>query len=132
MPSETSTSSIDEGLARRVEELERQLSEAHRRETATAEVLKIISSSPTDLKPVLEAVAENAARLCTAEDGHIWQRDGAELHVVASWGALAAPVRRRLTITRQSVVGRSVYDQVPLHVKDLADEFYTEFPTRGR
>src|SRR5262245_11662101 len=128
MPSEVSTASTNEDLAQRVKELERNLAEARRREDATAEVLKIISSSPTDLKPVLAAVAENAARLCTADDGHIWQRDGVELQVVASWGKLAPPVRRRLTITRQSVVGRSVHDQVPVHVEDLAEAFYTEFP----
>src|SRR5262245_49686337 len=128
MPSEVSTASTNEDLAQRVKELERNLAEARRREDATAEVLKIISSSPTDLKPVLAAVAENAARLCTADDGHIWQRDGVELQVAASWGELAPPVRRRLTITRQSVVGRSVHDQVPVHVEDLAEAFYTEFP----
>ena len=64
----------------------RDLTEALEQQTATSEILRIISTSPTDLQPVLETVAENAARLCAADDGHIWQRDGDELHLVASWG----------------------------------------------
>ena len=64
----------------------RDLTECLEQQTATSEILRIISTSPTDLQPVLETVAANAARLCAADDGHIWQRDGATLHRVASWG----------------------------------------------
>jgi PAS domain S-box-containing protein len=106
---------------------EAELTEALERQTATSEILRIISTSPADLQPVLDTVARNAARLCGAADGHIWQRDGAELRLVASWGALPSR-RRRLTIGRQSVVGRAAHDGVPVHVEDLAEAFETEFP----
>jgi GAF domain-containing protein/CheY-like chemotaxis protein len=125
-------------LRERVAALERELAEERARATeaterhaATSEILRIISTSPTDLGLVLEAVAENAARLCAAEDVHIWRREGAELHLAAARGALPV-ARRQLTISRQSVLGRAVHDRVPVHVEDLAEAFRTEFPdSRG-
>ena len=98
----------------------RELTESLEQQTATSEILRIISTSPTDLPPVLQTVAANAARLCAADDGHIWQRDGAEVHLAASWGGRPT-ARRQLTISRQSVVGRAVLDRVPIHVLDLAE-----------
>ena len=115
------------GLEQKVEARTRDLTEALEQQTATAEILRVISSSPTDLQPVMLAVAERAAHLCGASDAHIWRRDGNELEVVASYGGL--PVRRpRLTIGRQSVIGRAVADGQPVHVLDLPEVFETEFP----
>ena len=105
----------------------RDLTEALEQQTATSEILQIISTSPTDLQPVLETVAENAARLCAADDGHIWQRDGDSLRLVASWGGQPT-ARRQLTISRQSVTGRAALDRLPVHVADIAEVLTTEFP----
>ncbi len=126
----------------RVGDLERRLAEALKREaealdqqTATAEILRVISRSPGDLQPVLNAVAEHAARLCDARDVIILRTDGDVLRMAASVGNLAAPVGRDLRsdfgfpITRGSVSGRAVVDRATLHVQDLAAESDTEFPT---
>ena len=55
-------------------------------QTAAAEILRVISRSPTDVQPVMDAVAENAARLCDAEDVSILKEDGGVFRVVASRG----------------------------------------------
>lgn len=105
----------------------RDLIESLEQQTATSEILRIISTSPTDLEPVLRAIAQNAARLCAADDAHIWRRYGPEAHLVTSWGPYPV-ARRRLTIGRHSVVGRAIHDQAPVHVDDLAASYATEFP----
>ena len=109
----------------------RDLTETLAQQTATSEILRVISSSPTDVRPVFDTIAQNAARLCEAADAHIWRRDGERLHVVASHGGLPLS-RRELTIGRRSVVGRAVSDRRSIHVDDLAEAVDTEFPdSRG-
>ena len=66
------------------------LGEALEQQTATSEVLKVISSSPGDLKPVFQTMLENATRICEAKFGTLFQFDGRLLHPVASVGTPAA------------------------------------------
>src|SRR5262249_40409926 len=69
-------------LFRELEEKNRALTESLDQQTATSEILRIIASSPTDLQPVLDAMAESAARLCSAYDADIFQLDDDMLHLV--------------------------------------------------
>src|SRR5437773_2443574 len=86
MPSEASMTGADQDLGRRVEELERELSEAHRLEAATADALKVISRSDFDLQTVLKTLVENAARLCSADQGFIFRLDGELYRLAADFG----------------------------------------------
>ena len=79
-------------------DLQKQLSEALEQQTATSEVLKVISSSPGDLVPVFDAMLENAVRLCDAKFGHMHHFDGRQFHLAASFqtpSALAEYIKRR-------------------------------------
>ena len=70
-----------------------ELKESLEQQTATSEILGVIASSPTDIQPVLDVVAENAARLCDANDAAIWRVDGDKFQLVATYGSI--PIRRR-------------------------------------
>ena len=104
----------------------RDLTEALEQQTATSEILRVIASSPTDIQPVLDVVAENAARLCEAKDALVYRVVGDGLQVVAQYGPVPAPARL-LPITRRIPTGRSVVDRRTIHVHDLA-AVETEFP----
>jgi GAF domain-containing protein len=104
-----------------------QLKESLEQQTATSEILGVIARSPTEIQPVLEAVAENAARLCDATDAVIYRIDGDTLQQVAVYGAM--PVGQRpLPFTRGTPTGRAVLDRKTIHVHDMTAELETEFP----
>ena len=108
----------------------RDLSEALEQQTATSEILRVIAGSPTDIQPVLDVVAENAARLCEASDAQIVRVDGDVLRIIASRGSITVPSSVRaegLPIRRDIVAGRAVIDRRTVHVEDLAAEVDGEF-----
>jgi GAF domain-containing protein/anti-sigma regulatory factor (Ser/Thr protein kinase) len=108
----------------------RELTTALDRETATGEILRVISSSPTDAQPVFDSVVASAARLCGAVDVLLAIRDGDALRIAAGVGSLWATVLSdfRVPLVRGSVAARSVIDGVAVHVADLAVASENEFP----
>lgn len=103
-----------------VETRNRELTESLTQQTATSEILRVIASSPTDLQPVLNTVAENAARICEANDTLIYRVDGQRLRGVADYGPLPGQLGKGPTITRLSVPSRCIIDRQTIHVHDLA------------
>jgi GAF domain-containing protein/anti-sigma regulatory factor (Ser/Thr protein kinase) len=114
-------------LFKELEARNRDLTAALEQQTATSEILRVISSSPTDLQPVLAAVAENAARVCGAIDAQIYRVEGESLRWVASHGPIP-PLTGLRPINREWVTGRAVVDRCSVHVHDLAAESVTEYP----
>src|SRR5262249_27156651 len=94
------------------------LTDALARETATSEILRVISRSPTEIQPVLDSVAEHAARLCDAYDAVIFRLDGDVLRRAAHSGPIPAPLGFVIPATRTRVTGRAVLDCQPVQVID--------------
>jgi signal transduction histidine kinase/HAMP domain-containing protein len=113
-------------LEHKVEDRTRELTESLEQQTATGEILRVIASSPTDIQPVLDAVAVSAARLCDADDAQMFLVQGETLQRVAGYGSI--PFSTTIpTITRQTPAGRAVIDRQTIHVQDLVTELDGEF-----
>jgi GAF domain-containing protein len=105
------------------------LTESLEQQTATSEVLKVISSSASDLQTVFDTMAENAVRLCEAERGYIFRFDGKLLHAVASYNV--GPEnwefvhRNPIAPGRHSISARAALERRTVQVPDVqADPEY--------
>src|SRR5262249_28041495 len=108
-----------------------ELHESLEQQTATSEILGVIARSPTDIQPVLDAMAESAARVCSAEDAQIFRLDGDVLRLAAWHGTVPSSTlvqEKGINVSRATVSGRSVIDRQTVHVRDIEKEFETEFP----
>ncbi|MBO0717258.1 MAG: GAF domain-containing protein, partial [Rhizobiales bacterium] len=118
-------------LENKVEQRTAELSESLEQQTAISEILRVISNSPDNVQPVLNSVAENAARICEAQYADIFIVENDALRIAATFGD---PGQRAdtepLPLDRSTISGRCVIDMQPIHVADLqqaGDEF-----ARGR
>ena len=107
------------------------LVEAMKQQNATSEMLRIISNSP--IQSVLDAVAENAARLCDADNAVIFRLDDDLLRPVAAYGKIPATshAREAVPANRETVIGRATCDRRTIHVHDLAAQD-SEYPVGSR
>ncbi len=114
----------------RVRELELRLAEALEQQAATSEILRVISASPSDVQPVLDAVAERAAHLCKAPFARVLLVDGDVLHCRADYsvdGGTPIPVVP-VALKRTSISGRAVVDSKIINLADIVPLLDTEFP----
>jgi two-component system, NtrC family, sensor kinase len=106
------------------------LSEALEQQTATSEVLGVISSSPGELEPVFQTILANAVRICEATFGNMYLRDGEVFRIAAAHNTPTPLLehRRRVPLQRPtSAFGRMVRTKEVVHVADLlADPAYAE------
>ena len=100
----------------------RELSEFLEQQTATSEVLKVISSSPGELEPVFEAMLANAVRICGAKFGNLWLREGDALRIGATHGAPPAYVNylRREQVFHSVALGQLVSTKDIFQLADIA------------
>jgi PAS domain S-box-containing protein len=114
-------------LEQKVEARTRDLRESLEQQTATGEILRVISSSPTDVQPVFDTIARNAMRLCDAAYSVIGRYDGQLLHLVAHAHVRSEGVEalQRLFPSRPSratTTSRAILDRAVVHVPDVLED----------
>jgi len=110
------------GLERKVEERTAELQQTLEQQTAISEVLRVISRTPSDVNPVLDAVADRAIRLCDAAAATIYVLEGNALRRTAFQGPDDLMPNESLDFTDQSLTGRTIADGKVIHVPDIEKE----------
>jgi GAF domain-containing protein len=105
--------------------------EALEQQTATAEILRVIASSPTELQPVLDSIATNAALVCDAYDAVVFLREGDHVRYAAHYGPIPITVQHT-TLSRDSVLEAAILDRQPVHVHDLLATEPPAFPLTAK
>ena len=105
----------------------RELSEALEQQTATSEVLKVISSSPSDLRPVFQSMLENSVRICEAKFGQMFLCEGDNVRIVAHLGVPAALVewdaqRDTFRPAAEGGLARAIRTKNIIHIADFMSE----------
>ncbi len=106
-----------------------ELRETLEQQTATAEILRVISQSPTDVGPVLEAVGSAARRYCGASDAIVTLREGGNMRVATHEGPLPARVGEVGPLDHTRLSGRCILQSKTIHVPDVDQLDQTEFST---
>src|ERR1700722_1752045 len=112
-----------------VARLTRELKEALDQQSATADVLRMISSSPTEVQRVLDVIVRTAAELCASEYSILFRLQDGKYHVACSNKAGAQFVKffleHPISVDRSSLVGRTALERRSVHIQDcLADPEY--------
>ncbi|WP_158671943.1 GAF domain-containing protein [Bradyrhizobium guangdongense] len=114
-------------LFEEVQSKTRDLSEALMYQTGSANILKVIASSPTDVEPVLRTIVESACELCQAYDAVLVLKEGSDLVVRAHHGPIGMGTQT-WTDDRTSVSGFAIAERVPIHMHDVLSEEGANFP----
>jgi signal transduction histidine kinase len=112
---------------RHADEARRQAAQALEQQTATSEVLQVISSSPGELEPVFQAMLQHAVTICEAKFGQMFLREGGGVRAVAHLGVPAALVEhdQRRGVFQPSATGglwRAIHTKQAVHIADLSAE----------
>ena len=113
--------------AHAVAELRRELAEALEQQTATGEILRVIASSPADLQPVFDAIAESSMHLCGALFSSVYRFDGELIHMVAHRNYPAAELEFSRRVfparpSRQLFTGRAILERAVVNVADVRSD----------
>ena len=119
-----------------VDSLRRALSEALGQQTATAEILRVISSSPTDVQPVFDVIVQRAVHLCGARFGRAYRYKDGVIHMVASYGLGPAGLREVQRVfprpaSNDTIVGSVILTRQPALIRDVEREEGVPALSRG-
>ena len=116
--------------AKELQDCKRQLTEASEQQASTGEILRVIASSSADVQSVLDTIAENAARLCAADDVLLRRTDGVTYQTVAHFGPMPHS-GDEIPVEIGSGPGRAILERRIIHVLD-AQKADKEFPGAGQ